>query len=166
MSITKHPYELSWPISLVGERAIGSYLGDVEKIMDAFKITRRKRIREGIDENTLQVIVSAATLPLYGLRSIEKGLLRFQASHQVNYQSGDENAEDETLSPPYTRFPKTWRVDRGYGAARADTKLFPPFFSACKDPESTSGLPTSDKIPWNSDYIIAAVPSLGGGLGV
>ena len=36
----------------------------------------------------------------------------------------------------------------------------------CKDPDSTSGLPTSDEISWDSDYTIGAVLSPGGGLGV
>ena len=105
----------------------GSYVTDVETVLNAFKVARRHRIREGevqvrilqlllippwmtnqiliyvllyvpptltsplsvstrtlratmarylttfqINERTLQVILSAATLPSYGLRSIEK----------------------------------------------------------------------------------------------
>lgn len=53
----------------------GSYRKDVEKIMDAFKIVRRRLIKEGkIEVHTivLQNILAAATLPTYGLRSTER----------------------------------------------------------------------------------------------
>jgi len=53
----------------------GSYLVDIERILDAFKLTRREKIRSGecaVHEVTLQNILSAATLPSAGLRSMEK----------------------------------------------------------------------------------------------
>lgn len=53
----------------------GSYLNDVEKILEAFKVTRRAMIRNNeiaVHESVLQNILVAATLPSYGLKSIEK----------------------------------------------------------------------------------------------
>lgn len=53
----------------------GSYLPDVEKVLDAFKLIRRQMIREGeiqVHSTVLQNILSAATLPSYGMRSMEK----------------------------------------------------------------------------------------------
>lgn len=53
----------------------GSYVNDIEKILDAFKFIRRGMIRNGeiaVHEIITQRILVAATLPSYGLRSIEK----------------------------------------------------------------------------------------------
>lgn len=53
----------------------GSYVNDIEKILDAFKFIRRGMIRNGeiaVHEMITQRILVAATLPSYGLRSIEK----------------------------------------------------------------------------------------------
>ena len=53
----------------------GSYLKDIEKIVDAFKVTRRRMIQMGeiqVHTSTVQYILSAATLPSVGMRSIEK----------------------------------------------------------------------------------------------
>ena len=53
----------------------GSYQKDVEKIMDVFKVVRRRMIREGevqINTDTLQNVLAAATLPSFGLKSTEK----------------------------------------------------------------------------------------------
>lgn len=53
----------------------GSYLKDIEKIVDAFKVTRRKMIQMGeiqVHTSTVQYILSAATVPSVGMRSIEK----------------------------------------------------------------------------------------------
>jgi len=53
----------------------GSYVNDIEKILDAFKLIRRDMIRNGeiaVHEIITQRILVAATLPSYGLRSIEK----------------------------------------------------------------------------------------------
>eukprot|EP00596_Hydrurales_sp_CCMP1899_P000449 CAMPEP_0119035914 /NCGR_PEP_ID=MMETSP1177-20130426/3193_1 /TAXON_ID=2985 /ORGANISM="Ochromonas sp, Strain CCMP1899" /LENGTH=557 /DNA_ID=CAMNT_0006994831 /DNA_START=120 /DNA_END=1790 /DNA_ORIENTATION=- len=53
----------------------GSYLNDLEKVVEAFRMIRRKMIRDneiGINDRVLQNILVAATLPSYGLRSIEK----------------------------------------------------------------------------------------------
>ena len=53
----------------------GSYQKEVEKVMDAFKIVRRRMIREGeieIHTFTLQNLLVAATLPSFGLKSTEK----------------------------------------------------------------------------------------------
>ena len=57
----------------------GSYLPDVERVLDAFKFIRREMIGEGqvqVHESILQHILSAATLPSYGLRSIERYIER------------------------------------------------------------------------------------------
>jgi superfamily II DNA/RNA helicase len=57
----------------------GSYQRDVEKLMDAFKVTRRQMIRDGeiqVHTSILQCILSAATLPSYGMRSMEKYIER------------------------------------------------------------------------------------------
>ena len=53
----------------------GSYLQDVEKVLLAFKLIRREMIGNGeieVHETVLQHILSAATLPSYGLRSMDK----------------------------------------------------------------------------------------------
>ncbi len=53
----------------------GSYVIDVEKILDAFKVIRRNMIREqklGLHDYHTQVILSAATLPSRGEKSIKK----------------------------------------------------------------------------------------------
>ncbi len=52
----------------------GSYLNDVEKVLDAFRLTRRGQIKSGeigINDKTTQFVLSAATLPTYGLKSME-----------------------------------------------------------------------------------------------
>jgi hypothetical protein len=53
----------------------GSYVNDIEKVLDAFKFIRRDMIRNGeiaVHEIITQRVLVAATLPSYGLRSIEK----------------------------------------------------------------------------------------------
>lgn len=53
----------------------GSYQRDIENILDAFKVTRRKMIQMGeiqVHTSTVQYILSAATLPSFGMKSIEK----------------------------------------------------------------------------------------------
>lgn len=53
----------------------GSYLRDVENVLSAFKLVRREMIGAGeikVHETVLQQILSAATLPSYGLRSMDK----------------------------------------------------------------------------------------------
>jgi len=53
----------------------GSYLRDVEIVISAFKFIRREMIGNGeiqVHETVQQRILSAATLPSYGLRSMEK----------------------------------------------------------------------------------------------
>jgi superfamily II DNA/RNA helicase len=52
----------------------GSYLSDVEKVLEAFRLTRREQIRSGeigINDKTVQYVLSAATLPTYGLKSMD-----------------------------------------------------------------------------------------------
>jgi superfamily II DNA/RNA helicase len=52
----------------------GSYKKDVESVLEAFKLTRRRMIREnqlGINEKFPQVVLAAATLPSMGTRSID-----------------------------------------------------------------------------------------------
>jgi hypothetical protein len=52
----------------------GSYQVETEKILEALKKSRRAQIREGkLDTHgkSCQYILSAATLPSYGLRSVE-----------------------------------------------------------------------------------------------
>ena len=52
----------------------GSYLRDVEKVLDAFRLMRREQIRNGeigINDKTVQFVLSAATLPTYGLKSMD-----------------------------------------------------------------------------------------------
>lgn len=52
----------------------GSYLKLIEDVMTAFKVVRRAMIREGsvsINANIVQHILSAATIPTYGLLSID-----------------------------------------------------------------------------------------------
>lgn len=66
----------------------GSYLTDVERVMDAFKVVRRSRIREGelqVHESSLQCILAAATLPTYGMRSIDNYVkMRFPNAVRVS----------------------------------------------------------------------------------
>ena len=53
----------------------GSYQQEVERIMDAFKLTRRQMIRNGeaeVHSSVVQNILAAATLPSYGKKSTEK----------------------------------------------------------------------------------------------
>lgn len=53
----------------------GSYITDIEKILDAFKVIRRNMIKEqqlGLHDYNTQVILSAATLPSRGEKSIKK----------------------------------------------------------------------------------------------
>ncbi len=53
----------------------GSYVADVEKILNALKVTRRVMIKNKevkVHESVVQHILSAATLPTYGERSMEK----------------------------------------------------------------------------------------------
>jgi len=53
----------------------GSYLHYVEEVLSAFKLIRRQMISEGeiqVHETVLQHVLSAATLPSYGLRSMDK----------------------------------------------------------------------------------------------
>lgn len=53
----------------------GSYVIDVEKILDAFKVIRRNMIKEqklGLHDYHTQVILSAATIPSSGEKSIKK----------------------------------------------------------------------------------------------
>lgn len=66
----------------------GSYLTDVERVMDAFKVVRRSRIREGelqVHESSLQCVLAAATLPTYGMRSIDNYVkMRFPNAVRVS----------------------------------------------------------------------------------
>ena len=80
--------------------------------------------------------------PWFKDTSVYRCFERFQASfherredevpHQVNYQPGEEHMARHS-SRPILGFRATRRVDWGYGTARADTKLFFPFF-ACLFP--------------------------------
>jgi superfamily II DNA/RNA helicase len=57
----------------------GSFLGNVESIVDSFKMNRRRLIREGllgINDNTLQNIIAAATLSNYGLKSVNEEIAK------------------------------------------------------------------------------------------
>jgi len=52
----------------------GSYLHDVEQIFDALRLTRRQLVRNGdllVHEKWTQFILSAATIPSFGLKSIQ-----------------------------------------------------------------------------------------------
>ena len=52
----------------------GSYLRDAEKVLEAFKLTRRESIRQGhigINDKVVQYVLSAATLPTFGLKSMD-----------------------------------------------------------------------------------------------
>ena len=52
----------------------GSFVKDVEKLLEAFKLTRRESIRRGdigINDKVVQYVLSAATLPTYGLKSMD-----------------------------------------------------------------------------------------------
>lgn len=52
----------------------GSYLRDVEKVLEAFRLTRREQVRSGeigMNDKTTQFVLSAATLPTYGLKSMD-----------------------------------------------------------------------------------------------
>jgi superfamily II DNA/RNA helicase len=53
----------------------GSYLRETERILEHLKLIRRRKIKEGTvaaHQKTYQSILSAASLPTYGLKSIEK----------------------------------------------------------------------------------------------
>lgn len=53
----------------------GSYKKDIEKIMAALKVVRRSQIKEGllkVHENSVQYILSAATIPSHGKLSVER----------------------------------------------------------------------------------------------
>lgn len=92
----------------------GSYLGDVEKVLDAFKFIRREMIHEGeieVHETVLQHILSAATLPSYGLRSMEKYIerrypravkvsnLHLHQHHPCIHQKYFRVSQDSVLAP-------------------------------------------------------------------
>lgn len=92
----------------------GSYLGDVENVLDAFKFIRREMIHDGeieVHETVLQHILSAATLPSYGLRSMEKYIerrypravkisnLHLHQHHPCIHQKYFRMSQDSVLAP-------------------------------------------------------------------
>ena len=92
----------------------GSYRSDVENVLDAFKFVRRDMIHQGeieVHETVLQHILSAATLPSYGLRSMEKYIERrypravkvsnmhLHQHHPCIHQKYMKMSDDSVLSP-------------------------------------------------------------------
>jgi superfamily II DNA/RNA helicase len=52
----------------------GSYLSEVERVMESLKLVRRAQIHEGSlkpHERTVQYVLSAATMPTVGTKSID-----------------------------------------------------------------------------------------------
>mmetsp|Transcript_10404 Transcript_10404/g.15822 ORF Transcript_10404/g.15822 Transcript_10404/m.15822 type:complete len:490 (-) Transcript_10404:114-1583(-) len=58
----------------------GSFRRDVDRILEALKVTHRRAIREGrvrVHEPTVQFVLSAATLPSQGSLSVERSIASF-----------------------------------------------------------------------------------------
>ena len=53
----------------------GSYLDTITKVLEAFRLTRRSQVRRqvvGMNEKTTQFILSAGTIPNYGMKSLDR----------------------------------------------------------------------------------------------
>lgn len=67
----------------------GAYLDEIDAILDEFKLSRRQKIRNGqleVNDHTVQHVLSAATIPTMGLRSIESYIKqRFPLAKRITH---------------------------------------------------------------------------------
>jgi superfamily II DNA/RNA helicase len=86
----------------------GSYLKDVESILDKIRLVRRTMIQEGLQSahaRHIQSILSAATIPTYGVKST-KNLIQKSFPHAIEIQTHNLHQHHPAISQEFVPLPK------------------------------------------------------------